>query len=143
MNPVFMYIVWSTIAVAAVMSSLFLLRLLIGLGPLIQRLEAVAQWLEAGRPRYVQILEDLEAQVSELRGISESVHHMARTAEDFTDTMRTAAQPIVDEVQDLSRIARRAHVVLAAARSGLAAFIHYRRDALRVPESSVASHQES
>jgi ABC-type transporter Mla subunit MlaD len=143
MNPIFMYVVWSTIAVAAVMSSLFLFRLLIGLGPLIQRLEAIAQWLEAGRPRYVQILEDLEAQIGELRGISESVHHMARKAEDFTDTMRTAAQPIVDEVQDLSRIARQAHAVLAATRSGLAAFFLHRRDAVRAPESSVECFQES
>lgn len=143
MNPIFMYIVWSTIAVAAVISTLFLLRLLVGLGPLIQRLETIAEWLEAGRPRYVQILEDLTAQLGELRGISESVHHMTRSADEFSDSLRTAAQPIVDEVQSLSQIVRNAHAGVAAARSGLAAYFLHRRDAVRAPAASVECHQES
>lgn len=143
MNPIFMYVVWSTIAVAAVLSALFLLRLLIGLGPLIQRLEAIAQWLEAGRPRYVQILEDLEAQVGELRGISESIHRMVGSVEKFTDGLRTAAQPIVQEVQDLSQAARRAHAALAAVRAGLATFFLHRRAAVRAPEPSLEIFQES
>lgn len=134
MNPIFMYVVWSMVAVAAALSALFLLRLLTGLGPLIQRLEVIADWLEAGRPRYDRILEDLEAQMGELRGISESAHRMVGTVENFTDDLRSAVQPIVKEVQDLSRTARHAHAVVAAVRTGLGTFFLHRRDAVRGPE---------
>ncbi|MBK7671278.1 MAG: hypothetical protein IPJ24_07780 [bacterium] len=143
MNPIFMYVVWSTIAIAAVMSSLFLLRLLVGLGPLIARLEAIAQWLEAGRPRYAQILEDLEAQIGELRGISESARRMTGTAEDFTDELRAASQPVIDGVRQLSQATLRARAVLAAARVGMAVFLHNRRDAYREPGIHVQSNEES
>lgn len=143
MNPIFMYVVLSTIAVAAVMSALFLFRLLVGLRPLIQRLVAIAEWLEAGRPRYLLILEDLEAQLGELRGISESVHRMTGTAEKFTDALRTAAQPIVAEVQDLSRAAHHVHAALAAVRCGLSTFFLHRRVAIREPEFCDESPQES
>lgn len=143
MNPIFMYVVWSTIAVAAVMSTLFLFRLLVGLGPLLQRLEAIAQWLEAGRPRYARILDELEAQLGELRGISESVHRMTGTAEKFTEALRAAAQPLIAEVQDLSLAARHAHAALAAVRTGLSTFFLHRRAALREPESCDESLQES
>ena len=143
MNPIFMYVVWSTIAVAAALSALFLLRLMFGLGPLIQRLEVIADWLEAGRPQYVKILEDLEAQIGELRGISESVHRVVKTAENFTDGVRSAAQPIVREVQDFSRTARHAHAVLAAVRTGLDTFFIHRRDAASEPDPSNKVFQES
>jgi hypothetical protein len=51
-DPIFMYVVWSMIAIAALLFSLLMLRLLMGLGPLVARMKAIVQWLEAARPRY-------------------------------------------------------------------------------------------
>lgn len=143
MNPIFMYAVYSTIAVAAVMSSLFLLRLVLGLGPLIARLEAIVKWLEEGRPRYVQILVDLEAQLGELRGISESARRMMGTAEGLTDGLRSAAQPIIDDVKEFSRATRHARAALLAVRAGLSVLLHNRGDADSAPGISNRSNQES
>ncbi|MBK7769921.1 MAG: hypothetical protein IPI48_05140 [bacterium] len=143
MNPIFMYVVWSTIALAALLFSLLMLRLLMGLGPLIARLEAIAQWLEAGRPPYAQILEDLEAQIGELRGISESARRMTGTAENFTDELRAASQPVIDGVRQLSQATLRARAVLTAARVGMAVFLHNRRDAYCELGIHVQSNEES
>lgn len=143
MNPIFMYVVWSAVGVAAVMLTIFLLGLLLSLRPLIQRLAAIAEWVEASRPRYVHMLEDLEALHGELRGISESAHRMVSTVEDFGDDVSSAAQPLVEEVQKLSRTARHAHAAIAAVRIGLDTFFVHRRATLSEPEPSVNSYQES
>lgn len=143
MNPIFMYAVWSTIAVAAVVTTILMLRLLVGLGPLLARPEAIAQWLEAGRPRYAQILDDLAAQLGELRGISESAHRIANRAESVAGGLHVAAQPMIDEVHDISQAVRRVHATVAAVGSGLAAFFHHRRVATRSPETVPEYEPES
>ena len=142
-DPIFMYVVWSTIAIAALLFSLLMLRLLMGLGPLVARMKAIVQWLEAARPRYAQILEDLEAQIGELRGISESARRMTGTAENFTDELRAASQPVIDGVRQLSQATLQARAVLTAARVGIAVFLHNRRDAYREPGIYVQSNEES
>jgi len=134
MNPIFMYTVWSTIAVAAVVSTIIILRLLIGLGPLLARLETIAQWLEAGRPRYAQILDDLAAQLGELRGISASAHRIVSKAEGVAGGLQVAAQPIIDEVHDISQAVRRVHATVAAVRTGLVTLFFHRRAAARGPQ---------
>lgn len=143
MEPIFMYVVWSTIAIAALLFSLLMLRLLMGLDPLVARMKAIVQWAEAGRPRYARILEDLEAQIGELRGISESAHRMTGTAEHFTDELRSASQPVIDGVRQLSQATLHARAALSAVRVGMAVFVHSRRDAHREPGIHVPFNEES
>lgn len=134
MNPIFMYTVWSLIAVAALMSTILMFRLLISLGPLLVRLTAVTQWLEASRPRYTQILDELTVQLGELRGISESARRMVNKAESVAGGLHVAAQPIIDEVHHFSQVVRRVHATAVAVRTGLVTFF--------LPASRAASPHE-
>lgn len=143
MNPTFMYVVWSIIGVAALLSAIFMLRLIIGLGPLLGRIEAITQWLEASRPRYTQILDDLAAQLGELRGISESARRVANRAETVAGGLQVAAQPIIDEVHNLSQVVRRVHATLAAVRIGLATLFFHRVSAARGTHSALNHQRES
>ena len=108
MHPIFMYVVWSTVAVAALMSTIFLLRLMLSVGPLFQRVQAIVG-----------------------------------TVEDLGDSVTSAAQPIVEDVKELSRATRHVHAAIAAVCTGLDTFFVHRRATLSKPEPSVASYQES
>lgn len=108
MHPVFMYVVWSTVALAALMSTIFLLRLLLSIGPFIHRLQAVLDTLES-----------------------------------LGDTVSSAAKPLVEDVEDLSRAARHAHAAIAAVRTGLDTFFFHRRAGLSEPDPPVSPNQES
>ena len=143
MNQIFMYCVWSSVAVAALMSSFFLFRLMTGLSPLIARVEAAARWLEAERPRYDRILQDLEKQMGEMRGISASAHGIAGNAQSISEDLRSAAQPIIAEVRDLAVATRQVHAVVAAVRTGLSVLFFHRRGADSGPDTVTQTEPES
>ena len=122
MHPVFMYIVWTAIAIAAVAGALFLIRVLIQLRPLIDRLEGTAQFLETSRPKFDRILDSLELELVELRGISGKASRIAGNAESVSTDLRVAVQPIITEVRDLAQTVRHVRAAAVAVQAGLRAW---------------------
>ena len=112
MSPAFQYVVLSVITLAAVIVAISVMIVFARFRALIDRLDGTAQHLEANRPKIDRILDNLEAELVELRSVSEKVNHIAGDAERVTTDVRRAVQPIVDEVADLAGTVR--HVRAAA-----------------------------
>jgi uncharacterized protein YoxC len=122
MNPVFLYVVWSAIAIAVVASAVLLIRVLVRLRPLIDRLDGTAQFLETSRPKVERILDSLEAELVELRGISEKANRIVGSAESVTTDLRDAVRPLITEVSDLGQSVRHVRAAAVAVRAGLTAW---------------------
>lgn len=127
MNPVFMYVVWTVIAAAVVATAVSLIRVLIRLRPLIDRLESTVQFLETNRPKFERILDDVEVELVALRGISEKANRIVGSAESVTTGLRVAVQPIITEVSDLGQLVRHARAGVVAFLAGLTALREHRR----------------
>jgi uncharacterized protein YoxC len=126
MNPAFMYVVWTAIAVAATVSAVFLICVLVRLRPLIERLEGTAQFLEASRPKIDRILDGVEVELVELHNISEKANRIVGSAEIVTAGLRVAVQPIIGEISDLGQSIRHVRAAAVAARAGLSAWWGHR-----------------
>lgn len=126
MSPVFQYIVLSVIALAAVVVAVYVVIVFARLRTLIDHLDGTARYLEASRPKIDRILDNLEAELVELRRVSEKVNHIAGDAERVTTDVRRAIQPIVDEVSDLAGTVRHVRAAAVAFRAGLS--VWRRRD---------------
>ena len=126
MSPAFMYVVWTAIAAAVIVLTVVLIRVLIRFQALIDRLEGTARFLETSRPKIDRILDDLEAELVELRGISEKANRIVGSAESVTTDLRVAVQPILNEVSDLARSVRHVRAAAVAVRAGLGAWWGHR-----------------
>ncbi len=138
MNHTFLYFMTTVVVAAVVTSAVFLIRTLIRLRPLIERLDGTAQFLETSRPKIDRILDGLETELVELRGISEKMNRIAGHAESVTTGLRVAVQPIITEVSDLTRLVSQARAVAVAVKTGLLAW----RDRGREPDVESRSEIE-
>lgn len=127
MNLVFLYVVGSTLAVVALVFTVFMLRILFGLRPLLIRLEGMVVFLEANLPKFDQIVDDLQAQLTEWRSVSESAHRLAEGAEDLATNLRVATRPFVNEVSEIARTVRQVRAGATAALAGFSAWRGHRR----------------
>lgn len=127
MNPTFMYVVASAMAIAALASAAFLIHTLIRLRPLIARLEGTARFLQTNEPRVNRILDDVGAELIELRGITEKAGRIVGDAEMVTRGLRVAARPIIAEVSDLGESIRHVRAAAVAVRAGMSAWRDSRR----------------
>ena len=126
MNPAFMYVVWTAIAIAAVVLVVVLILLLIRLRPLVDHLDGTAQFLETNQPKIDRILDNLEAELVELRGISRKANRIVGGAESVATDLRVAVQPIITEVSDLARSVRHVRATAVAVRAGLSSWWDHR-----------------
>ena len=135
MNPAFVYVVGTAIAIAVVVSAVYLIRVLMPLRRLVQRLEVTAQFLDASRPKLDRILTELEAELVELRGISAKANRIAGSAESVATDLRHAVQPIITEVADLAQGVRHLRAAAVAVGAGLSAWRNLRGEAGTEPDS--------
>lgn len=122
MNPAFLYVVLGAVALAVVVAAIYLVLVLARLRALIDRLDGTAQYLEASRPKIDRILDNLESELVELRGVSRKINHIAGDAEHLSTGVRLAVQPIVAEVADLASTVRYVRAATVALRTGLSAW---------------------
>lgn len=127
MNPVFLYVVGSTLAVVAVVFTVFMVRVLFGLRPLLIRLEGLVVVLEANLPKFGQIVDDLQVQLTEWRSVSESARRLAEGAEGLAANVRVVARPFVNEVSEIARTVRQVRAGAKAALAGLSVWRGHRR----------------
>jgi len=122
MNSAFVYVALGATALAAVVAAIYLVLVLARLRVLIDRLDGTAQYLEASRPKIDRILDNLESELVELRGVSRKLNHIAGDAEHLSTGVRLAVQPIVAEVADLASTVRYVRAATVALRTGLSAW---------------------
>jgi uncharacterized protein YoxC len=122
MSPAFQYIVLGVIALAAVVVTVYVVVVSTRLRTLIDRLDGTARYLEASRPKIDRILDNVESELVELRGVSRKLNHIAGDAEHLSTGVRLAVQPIVAEVADLSSTIRYVRAAAVALRTGLSAW---------------------
>ena len=142
MNPTFMYVVGTAIAIAVVVSALYLIRVLMPLRRLIQRLEGTAEFLEASRPKLDRILTELEAELVELRDISAKANRIAGSAESVAADLRDAVRPIITEVADLAQGVRHLRAAAVAVGAGLSAWRELRRGEGEEPAAALEPDEE-
>lgn len=126
MNPTFAYAVGTTVALALLVMLVYQIRTLIRIQDFITRMDGTARFLESSRPQIGRILNDLEAQLSELRGITEKANRIAGSAESVTSDLHVAVQPIIAQVSDLAQTARHVRAAAVAVRAGVGAFRDHR-----------------
>ncbi|MBK6900856.1 MAG: hypothetical protein IPH09_16925 [bacterium] len=143
MNHTFLYILATAATVAVVAAAAFLIRALIRLQPLIERLDGTAQFLETSRPKIDRILDGLETELVELRGISEKLNRIAGHAESVTTGLKVAVQPLITEVSDFTRLIGQARAVAIAVKTGLLAWRDRGRHEDADPESEIEYDEES
>ncbi len=143
MNPTFMYIAGSAIAVAVAVSAVLQIWTLIRLRPILVRLDDTARFLEASRPKIDRILDDAEAELVQLRGVSAKLNRIAGHAESVTTGLRVAVQPFVTEVSDLGQLVRHARATAVAVKTGLLAWRGHRRPTVGAPDSGIEYDEES
>jgi hypothetical protein len=142
MNPTFMYVVWSAITIATVTCAAFLIHALIRFRPIVARMEVAATFLEANGPRINQIVDDVGAEVIELRRISEKANRIVGNAESVTRGLRVAVKPIITEVSDLGQSVRYVRAAAVAVHAGLGAWRDHRRVNDAAPLGSNGQNQE-
>jgi len=142
MNPAFMYVVWIVIAVAVVASAVFLIRVMVQLRPLIVRLNSSAQFLETSRPKIDRILDGLEVELAEIRGISEKANRIVGSAERVTTGLRDAVQPFITEASNIARSARHVRAAAMAVRAGLTAWWGHRSRDGEEPPVEIEHYEE-
>jgi uncharacterized protein YoxC len=142
MNPTFLYVVWSAITIATVTCAAFLIHALIRFRPIVDRLENAAAFLEANRPRIDQIVDDVGAEIVELRRMSEKANRIVGSAESVTRGLQVAVQPIITEVSDLGQSVRHVRAAAVAVQAGLSAWWDHRRVNVTVPSEGNGHNQE-
>lgn len=142
MNPIFMYVVGTVIGLAVVVSAVCLIRILGPLRRLIVRLEVIAQFLEASRPKLDRIMTELEAELVELRGISVKVNSIAGSAQGVATDLRHAVQPIITEVSDLAQGVRHLRAAAVAVGAGLSTWRNLRGGESREPATGLELDDE-
>jgi uncharacterized protein YoxC len=106
------------IALAAVVVAVYVVVVFARLRALIDHLDGTARYLEASHPKIDRILDNLESELVELRGVSRKINHIAGDAEHLSTGVRLAVQPIVAEVADLASTVRHVRAAAAALRTG-------------------------
>ena len=142
MNPTFLYVVWSVITITTVTFAAFLIHAMIRFRPIVGRLESAASFLEANGPRIDQIVDDVGAEVVELRRISEKANRIVGHAESVTQGLRVAVQPLITEVSDLGQSVRHVRAAAVAVQAGLSAWWVHRRVDYAVPSNDNGRKQE-
>ena len=142
MNPTFMYVVGSAMAIAALASAAFLIHTLVQLRPLIARLEGTARFLNTNEPRVNRILDDTGAALTELRQISEKANRIAGDAQLVTRGLRAAVRPIITDMSDLGQSIRHVRAAAVAVHAGMSAWRDSRRVTGPVLVSSDGHNQE-
>jgi uncharacterized protein YoxC len=127
MNSGFVYVALGATALAAVVIAIYLILVLARVRALVDRLDGTAQYLEASRPKIDRILDNLEAELVELRSVSAKVNHIAGDAERVSTGVRLAVQPIIAEVSDLASTVRYVRAAAVAFRTGLSAWKGHNR----------------
>lgn len=127
MNPIFVYAVWSIIAIASLTSTVFLILAMNRIRSLMTRLEDTAQFLKKSEPKISGILDGVDAGLVELRLLSEKANRIAGSAESVTSDLRIAVRPIIAEVSDLGQSVRHVRAAAVAVQAGLSAWWDHRR----------------
>ncbi|MDO9170490.1 MAG: hypothetical protein Q7W29_01500 [bacterium] len=143
MNPTFMYLAVSIVVVAVVASAAYLIRALVRLRPIIERLDDTSRFLETSRPKLDRIMDGLEVELVELHGISAKMNRIAGHAESVTTGLKIAVQPIITEVSDLGQLLRHARATAVAVRTGLLAWRDRGRERDEEPSNGIEYDEES
>lgn len=122
MNPAFLTVLWSLIGAAVVVATVFLIRVLLQLQGLIRRIERSAEYLETRQPQIDRLLNGLEAELGELRGVTEKANRIAGTVDGVTSELRAAVQPAISQVGDLAQGLRTLRAAAAGVKTGIAAW---------------------
>jgi len=103
MNPVLATVLASLVGAAVVVAAALLVRVLLQLQALIRRLERSAEYIEARQPQVDRLLDGLEAELAELRGVTEKANRIASTVDGVTGELGAALQPAVRQVGNLAQ----------------------------------------
>ena len=143
MSPTFMYLAVSVVVVAVVASAAYLIRPLIRIRPIIERLDDTSQFLESSRPKLDRIMDSVEIELVELQGISAKLNRIAGHAESVSTGLKTAVQPIITEVSDLGQLVRQARATAVAVKTGLLAWRDRGRAHDEEPSTGIEYDEES
>ncbi|MBK6900121.1 MAG: hypothetical protein IPH09_12955 [bacterium] len=143
MSPTFMYLAVSVVVVAVVASAAYLIRTLIRIRPIIERLDDTSQFLESSRPKLDRIMDSVEIELVELHGISAKMNRIAGHAESVTTGLKFAVQPIITEVSDLGQLLRHGRAVAVAVKTGLLAWRDRGRSQGGEPSNGIEYDEES
>lgn len=122
MNPVLATVLGSLVGAAVIVATVFLVRVLLQLQALIRRLERSAEYLEARQPQLDRLLSGFEAELGELRGVTEKANRIAGTVDGVTAELRAAVQPAISQVGDLAQGLRTLRAAAAGVKTGIAAW---------------------
>ncbi|MBM4116396.1 hypothetical protein FJ251_01455 [bacterium] len=103
MNPVLATVLGSLAGAAVLVAAALLVRVLLQLQALIRRLERSAEYIEARQPQVDRLLDGLEAELAELRGVTEKANRIASTVDGVTGELGAALQPAVRQVGNLAQ----------------------------------------
>ncbi|MBA4378220.1 MAG: hypothetical protein C0395_06115 [Gemmatimonas sp.] len=143
MNPTFTYLAVSVAVAAVVASAAYLIRTLVRLGPIIERIDDTTRFLETSRPKLDRIMDSLEVELVELHGISAKMNRIAGHAESMTTGLKFAVQPIITEVSDLGQLLRHARAIAVAVKTGLLAWRDHGRSHGGEPPTGIEYDEES
>lgn len=127
MNPVLATVLGSLVGAAVVVATVFLVRVLLQLQALIQRLERSAEYLETRQPQLDRLLSGFEAELGELRGVTEKANRIAGTVDGVTSELRAAVQPAISQVGDLAQGLKTLRAAAVGLKTGIAAWRNLRQ----------------
>jgi uncharacterized protein YoxC len=143
MNPVFGYVLGTAVGLAVVACAIVLIRVLHRLQALIARLEGTARWLETSQPKIDRILDGLDAELVELRGVTEKANRIAGSAESVATGVKVAVQPFIGEVAELGQSLRQVRAAAVAVHAGISAWRERRRSTDEEPAAAGETNDES
>jgi hypothetical protein len=120
MNPIFMYVVLTVIAVASVVSMILVCVTGARLKGLVDQVDGVARLLETRGPKIARVIDDVEREVAALRGIGGKARSLVGSAESMTTTLLDAVHPVLTEVSHIARVVRHVRAARLAVRAGAA-----------------------
>jgi hypothetical protein len=142
MHPGFLYVIWTAVGAAVVIGTVFLIRVLLQLQQLIRRIERGAEYFEARQPQIDRLLDSVEAELGELRGVTEKANRIAGSAAGVATGIKFAVQPFIGEVADVGQSLRHLRAAVVAVQAGISAWRKRRHSHTEEPATGLEPDDE-
>jgi uncharacterized protein YoxC len=107
------------LAIAAIVLVIVLARTAQKVGRSIERSEETTQRLNSLQPQVSSVLEKIDGELADLKGVTEKTRRVAANVADVTDESRRVAMGLIHDLEEL-QIPERYRAAVVGARAGLA-----------------------